>query len=173
MKYRDKWSRDCTHSKTLHLAEDCGHRSIPGAKPYAYMKCLNSRRCWALATSFPSYPYVMPEAVFSASLPSLPIVDITPYLSSSSSSTKRAVVAQSLHLACRDVGFFYLRTDSLLSTKECTEILKVGHEFFECPQSEKDRIGLESSDLCRGVSYSAGRFSMLMRNKAIRHYVGM
>ena len=92
--------------------------------------------------------------------PPLPIIDITPYLPSSSSSssspafTERAKVAQSLHQACRDLGFFCLRISSFLDPGECSEILDLGREFFRWPQEEKDAIGLEKSDGCRGMSPS-------------------
>ena len=88
----------------------------------------------------------------------LPIIDISPYLphfpcpssSSSSSSPSKANVVDSLHAACRDVGFFYLRVVPFVSRDEMQQVLDVAREFFQRPQEEKDQIALAKSDGTRG-----------------------
>lgn len=88
--------------------------------------------------------------------PPLPIIDITPYLPFSidsnapATAAARLAVANALHTACRDVGFFYLDVSSFLSREEMDEVLLVGREFFARPQDEKEMIRLENSDGVRG-----------------------
>lgn len=82
--------------------------------------------------------------------PSLPVIDITPYLSDSGNKEERAAVAKALNQACRDVGFFYLRITSFLSDDELKEVLALGHEFFQRPHEEKLKIRLEVGDGIRG-----------------------
>ena len=81
----------------------------------------------------------------------LPIIDIAPYLSSRNDSASRKKVAESIHIACRDVGFFYLDVSSYISQEEMNEILDLGRDFFHRPQEEKDAIGLKHGDGCRGT----------------------
>ncbi|KAL7419865.1 hypothetical protein Q5752_005781 [Cryptotrichosporon argae] len=80
----------------------------------------------------------------------LPVIDIYPYLSPSSTSAERADAAAAIHAACRDVGFFYLRVDGFLSYVESDGVLDAARAFFARPQTEKDAIGLQHGDLVRG-----------------------
>ncbi|KAK4685402.1 hypothetical protein P7C73_g4748, partial [Tremellales sp. Uapishka_1] len=83
----------------------------------------------------------------------LPIIDISPYLPSTSalhSDEERRATASSLHLACRDIGFLYLNVKDYIPKSEMDEILSLGKEFFQRPQDEKDIIRLSNSDGVRG-----------------------
>lgn len=94
---------------------------------------------------------------------SLPIITIAPYLPSDSiappgkTSTPcrepvtREQVARAVHLACRDVGFFYLDVESFIRLDEMREVLDLGRDFFSLPGGDKEEIGLEKSDGIRGT----------------------
>ncbi|KAH8922772.1 Clavaminate synthase-like protein [Atractiella rhizophila] len=89
----------------------------------------------------------------------LPIVDISPYLSPTSDSSPSSLTpsqlscSRSIHSACLSHGFFYLTGFSSLIPHELQEgVLNVSRAFFELPLEEKERIGLDSieSDGARG-----------------------
>lgn len=86
----------------------------------------------------------------------LPIISISPYLPSRRdefSNADRQDVAQDLHRACRDIGFFYLRVDDYLTDSERRRVLELGREFFlQSSEKEKASIGLDKSDGVRGES---------------------
>jgi isopenicillin N synthase-like dioxygenase len=79
-----------------------------------------------------------------------------PYLPSTAaqfSDNERARTAKAFHEACRDIGFLYLKVDSIMSKAEMNTVLRVGHEFFERPQEEKEEIQLLNSDGVRGENH--------------------
>jgi isopenicillin N synthase-like dioxygenase len=84
----------------------------------------------------------------------LPVISISPYLPSRRnefSEADRQEVARSLHRACRDVGFFYLRVDDYLTDSERQTVLDLGREFFlQSSEEDKAKIGLDRSDGVRG-----------------------
>jgi isopenicillin N synthase-like dioxygenase len=84
----------------------------------------------------------------------LPVISISPYLPSQRdqySEADRAKVAQGLHRACRDIGFFYLKVDDYLTETERRTVLEAGRKFFlESSEDEKAAIGLEHGDGARG-----------------------
>ncbi|KAF2092000.1 Clavaminate synthase-like protein [Saccharata proteae CBS 121410] len=76
--------------------------------------------------------------------PSLPIIDISPFLPSPSPSlsgpASRAATATALATACRDSGFFYL-TGHGIPGATTTQILDLARRFFlESPAADKDAI---------------------------------
>lgn len=87
----------------------------------------------------------------------LPIISISPYLPSRRdeySETDRSEVAQNLHRACRDIGFFYLKADGYLTEGERGRVLDLGREFFlHSSDEEKARIGLDKGDGVRGERF--------------------
>jgi isopenicillin N synthase-like dioxygenase len=86
----------------------------------------------------------------------LPIISISPYLSSRKvqcSDADRAKVADDIHRACRDIGFFYLKVDDYLEEREMHSVLERGREFFlQATDDEKAEIGLQQGDGVRGES---------------------
>ncbi|WWD19468.1 hypothetical protein CI109_103928 [Kwoniella shandongensis] len=87
--------------------------------------------------------------------PTLPIIDPTPYLPTTTTPNTahagdRARTAKALHEACRDVGFFYLRVDNYLTKEELDEVLVLAREFFGRSKEEKEQIGLDETDRVRG-----------------------
>lgn len=84
----------------------------------------------------------------------LPIVSISPYLPALQeqfTEADRARVAESIHQACRDIGFFYLRVDDYLDRNEMHSVLERGREFFlHATEDEKAKIGLDHGDGVRG-----------------------
>lgn len=72
--------------------------------------------------------------------PSLPIIDISPFLSPSSSEGTRNKTAQALYTACHDVGFFYL-TGHGIPEKTQQAVLDAAREFFlNASEEEKAMI---------------------------------
>lgn len=84
----------------------------------------------------------------------LPVISISPYLpfhQERYSDEDRAQVAQQLHRACRDIGFFYLKVDDYVTETERRTILDSGKEFFlQSTEDEKAAICLEHGDGARG-----------------------
>lgn len=75
----------------------------------------------------------------------LPIIDFQPFLDGQD----RLGVAQELHHAIRDYGFFYL-TNHQLSSAIIGECLHQAHSFFDLPISEKRKIHISKSNCHRG-----------------------
>jgi isopenicillin N synthase-like dioxygenase len=83
--------------------------------------------------------------------PSLPVIDIAPYLSSHDLEA-RARVSAELHNACLNYGFFYLDFTSFLNSSEPHNLTELGRAFFHLPQEEKDKISLRNQDGARGYA---------------------
>lgn len=92
----------------------------------------------------------------------LPVISISPYLPSRRhefSETDRQEVARSIHGACRDVGFFYLRVDNYLTDSERQTVLDLGREFFlQSSEEEKAKIRLDRGDGVRGELASGSTY---------------
>lgn len=84
----------------------------------------------------------------------LPVISISPYLPSKQdqySEVDRVKVAQDIHRACRDIGFFYLKVDDYVADTERRTVLDSGRDFFlQSTEDEKAAIGLEHGDGARG-----------------------
>ena len=95
-----------------------------------------------------------PETAVMPAPLTLPVISISPYLSSQQerySDEDRAQVAHQLHRACRDIGFFYLKVDDYVTETERQRILDSGKAFFlQSTEDEKAAIGLEHGDGARG-----------------------
>lgn len=87
-----------------------------------------------------------------STLPQLPIIDISPYLSDAPDSVaRRKDVASALHSACTDFGFFYLNLSGFIDPSKPDGLAALAREFFHLPQEEKDLISLSNQDYARGV----------------------
>lgn len=84
-------------------------------------------------------------------LSSLPIIDISPYLSTGNRS-KRMSTAAALHAACLEYGFFYLDISKYIDPKEPEELTRLAREFFSLPEEEKNKISLRNEDGARGYA---------------------
>ncbi|KAJ8509240.1 hypothetical protein ONZ45_g8557 [Pleurotus djamor] len=81
----------------------------------------------------------------------LPVIDISPFVSSSSPESRNAVAA-ALHKACVEYGFFYLDISSYVDPSEPEELTTLARQFFHSPQEEKDKISLSKNDHARGYA---------------------
>lgn len=62
---------------------------------------------------------------------SLPIINISPFLLTTSTAKERQEVAESVHKACIEFGFFYLTgLDSVVNSNDLNRVIEVGREFF-------------------------------------------
>lgn len=86
-----------------------------------------------------------------AAPPSLPIINIAPYLTTDDPAG-RARVSQELHEACSKYGFFYLDFTSLIDLKEPEDLSDLGRAFFQLPEEEKLEISLSNQDGARGYA---------------------
>ena len=68
-------------------------------------------------------------------VPSLPIIDLTAFVSSASDAQKARVALQ-LREACVEVGFFYL-TGHGIERRDFDQLMGFGHRFFELPVEQK------------------------------------
>ncbi|KAF2098251.1 Clavaminate synthase-like protein [Rhizodiscina lignyota] len=68
--------------------------------------------------------------------PAIPIVDFSPYLSSTANPSDRAAVAQKLVTACRDTGFVYI-TNHGIPQSLVDETFSWSRKFFDLNQEEK------------------------------------
>jgi isopenicillin N synthase-like dioxygenase len=79
-------------------------------------------------------------------IPTLPIIDISPFLPSTTESTPSAksACAQALHTACHTHGFFYL-TNHGIPPALTTSILSLARHFFLKASSSKARIARQGA----------------------------
>ncbi|GAA5826276.1 hypothetical protein JCM3770_001668 [Rhodotorula araucariae] len=81
----------------------------------------------------------------------LPVVDLSPFLSETSDPRARGETAASLHAACLDYGFFYCTGfTSVVSDDERREALDVARQFFARPEDEKAALRIRPGDGARG-----------------------
>ncbi|KAJ8080588.1 hypothetical protein AAF712_003034 [Marasmius tenuissimus] len=89
------------------------------------------------------------------STPTLPIINITPYLvndQSPSITERRVATSAAIHDACLNFGFFYLDISAFVDPREADELASLAREFFALPQDVKDRIALKNEDNVRGYA---------------------
>ena len=85
----------------------------------------------------------------------LPIIDISPFMDSSSSPAARKETAEAINAACINYGFFYL-TGHGIPISDLDEIISLARRFFTLPLEEKNKIkrfdagGPEGGDGARG-----------------------
>ena len=94
-----------------------------------------------------------PSTSTKSNMTELPVISIQPYLPSTShlyTEEDRLQSAKAIHIACKDVGFFFLDVQGFLQKDEMDEVLNLGRQFFASSQEEKDSIGLKESDGVRG-----------------------
>lgn len=71
---------------------------------------------------------------------SLPIINISPFLLPTSTPIERQTVAESVHKACTEFGFFYLTgLDSVVNANDLARVIDVGREFFETASTEEKK----------------------------------
>ena len=71
--------------------------------------------------------------VLSIPLP-LPIIDIAPWLpSSTSTNAEKQAVADALHVAYRDFGFFYIKLAGFATEAEMAHLTDLGSKFSHLP----------------------------------------
>lgn len=87
-------------------------------------------------------------------VPSLPIIDISPFLSPTSSETARSETAQALYAACHDVGFFYL-TGHGIPEKTQKAVLDAAREFF-LDASEEEKANIARREVGEGGDGARG-----------------
>jgi isopenicillin N synthase-like dioxygenase len=83
-----------------------------------------------------------------AALKTLPIIDISPFVTGGSDAARKNVAAE-LRAACIDIGFFYI-TGHGIPAAELDQVIDWGHRFFSLPAAEKLKIHRKGS----GQGYS-------------------
>lgn len=78
----------------------------------------------------------------------LPTINLSPFLSPTSTPESRSVTATALNAACRDYGFFYLINHGIPASTT-SQILSLARTFFALPTSEKATIA-RAKDGVRG-----------------------
>lgn len=82
--------------------------------------------------------------------PSLPIIDISPFLHRSSTSLERAECARTIYDACHNTGFFYLKNHGL-PTAQTDQILELARSFFlSASDEEKSSIARQDAGVGDG-----------------------
>ncbi|CAG8553115.1 19782_t:CDS:2, partial [Racocetra fulgida] len=83
-------------------------------------------------------------------LEAIPVIDFSSFTDSNSvyAESDRQKVARELDIACRDVGFFYLKGHNV-PQDICERVLKLGYEFFHLPNEEKDKLSIANEDFAR------------------------
>jgi hypothetical protein len=102
-----------------------------------------------LAMAAPSALSIVGTDVY-PKLSSLPIIDISPYLSVGNRS-KRISTSAALHAACLEYGFFYLDISQYVDPMEPEELTQLARQFFALPEEEKNQIALRNEDGARGT----------------------
>src|ERR1700722_1923068 len=83
-------------------------------------------------------PALAAASVARSAVDSLPIIDISPFLSGGSSSARERS-AQAIRRACIDIGFFYITGHGFPIT-ELDDALDWGRRFFAAPLNDKLRL---------------------------------
>ncbi|OZJ02418.1 hypothetical protein BZG36_04768 [Bifiguratus adelaidae] len=94
---------------------------------------------------------------------SLPTVDISPFLTETGSPKDRAQTVNSLHQACKDVGFFYLVGHGV-SEEEMNRSLDLGKQFFHLPEEAKQVLSIGKNDHARGYQRLGENVTMYKRD---------
>ncbi|QRV77469.1 hypothetical protein RhiJN_05484 [Ceratobasidium sp. AG-Ba] len=107
------------------------------------------------ATTLPSNPTITlpsPNAPLLPGADTLPIIDIAPYLPNAPKGNveARAKVAEALHAACRDFGFFYLDISAFVDRDQTDELAELAHRFFKLDNKVKEGLHIQNQDLARG-----------------------
>lgn len=94
----------------------------------------------------------------------LPVIDISSYLSLNFNSSERAKTASALDRACRDFGFFYVIGHGVPEEMR-QEMLELSRQFFALPSSEKEQIMISKSmDGIRGYERLGENITMGKRD---------
>ncbi|CAD7700651.1 unnamed protein product [Ostreobium quekettii] len=80
---------------------------------------------------------------------SLPIIDVGPLVAENSDLAERQAVGAQLHIACRDVGFFYIKNHGI---PESTygKVLTEAQRWFNLPENIKEQIKITPQSHYRG-----------------------
>jgi isopenicillin N synthase-like dioxygenase len=75
--------------------------------------------------------------------PTLPVIDISPFVDAEKMKDveARKQVAQQIHHACAEVGFFYI-TNHGVAPELVEGVLSMAREFFGQPVEEKEKISI-------------------------------
>ncbi|ORY08509.1 hypothetical protein BCR34DRAFT_626177 [Clohesyomyces aquaticus] len=117
-----------------------------------------------------------PTPLATPPISSLPIIDISPYLSPTSTPESRAATASAINHACTSYGFFYL-TGHGIPTAKLDQIISLARAFFMSPLSEKNKIkrydagGPEGGDGARG--YQGMRENITLGRRDVQEAVDL
>lgn len=89
-----------------------------------------------------------------AKLPSLPIIDISPFLSPAADTVTKEKTARSLYTACHDVGFFYL-TGHGIPAETQQAVLDAAREFF-LNANEQEKAAIVRKEVGEGGDGARG-----------------
>lgn len=81
------------------------------------------------------------DAVERAALETLPIIDVTPFVTGGTEAERRRVARQ-IREVCIDIGFFYITGHGIPQT-ELDRVLEFGHRFFELPEEQKMSLAID------------------------------
>lgn len=85
----------------------------------------------------------------SKSFHSIPIIDISPFVDDGGSQSCKDQVAQELHAACCEVGFFYIKGHGVHSSIT-NRAIDFSSRFFQLPLDVKNEISINQSPSFRG-----------------------
>jgi len=95
------------------------------------------------------------DAFVNTSLLSLPIINLSPFIDSSSTAAARKETTAAINHACTDFGFFYVTAHGI-PTSRLNEVISLARHFFSLSEAEKSKIkrydagGPEGGDGARG-----------------------
>ncbi|GAA5936669.1 hypothetical protein JCM3775_000163 [Rhodotorula graminis] len=93
----------------------------------------------------------MPHLVNPPPSSSLPLIDLSPFLSPKPDPDAHRNTARKLHSACLDYGFFYCTgLDSVVSPDDMRHALDVARAFFNTPDDDKLKLRIKPGDGARG-----------------------
>lgn len=85
---------------------------------------------------------------------SLPIIDLTPFLTPTSTLSEKQEIATALYTACHDVGFFYLTGHGVPEELQ-NEVLEAAREFF-MTATQEEKQALERKEIDEGGDGARG-----------------
>ncbi|KAK9822807.1 hypothetical protein WJX81_000986 [Elliptochloris bilobata] len=88
-------------------------------------------------------------ALHTRSFTSLPVIDVSALLEPEQAPDARVAVAEQLHRACLETGFFYVRNHGIPES-DCENVLQQARQWFALPESVKQEIALTPHSHFRG-----------------------
>ncbi|KAL8746070.1 MAG: hypothetical protein Q9190_001855 [Brigantiaea leucoxantha] len=91
-----------------------------------------------------------PATTSDSSIPTIPLVDVGPYLSPSCTPSETKHIASQIRTACQTTGFFRIQNHGIPASALSDILLQARRFFHDLPLSRKEELHIRNSSLFRG-----------------------